>query len=41
MRALRECKVDLKFTGRGGPQMHAIAGEKFTDWLNDAAVLGL
>jgi lipid-A-disaccharide synthase len=41
MRALRECKVDLKFTGRGGPQMRAIAGEKFTDWLNDAAVLGL
>ena len=41
MRALRECKVDLKFIGRGGPQMHALAGEKFTDWLNDAAVLGL
>jgi len=41
MRALREVDIDLRFTGRGGPQMRAIAGEKFTDWLNDAAVLGL
>ena len=41
MRALREVDIDLKFIGRGGPQMCAIAGEKFTDWLNDAAVLGL
>jgi lipid-A-disaccharide synthase len=41
MRSLREIDVDLRFTGRGGPQMKAIAGEKFTDWLNDAAVLGL
>ena len=41
MRALCECNVDLKFIGRGGQQMRAIAGDKFTDWLNDAAVLGL
>src|SRR5438045_1344655 len=41
MRALREVDIDLRFTGRGGPQMRATAGEKFTDWLNDAAVLGL
>ena len=41
MRSLREIDVDLRFTGRGGPQMHAIGGEKFADWLNDAAVLGL
>src|SRR5438045_881206 len=41
MRALCEVNIDLRFTGRGGPQMRAIAGEKFTDWLNDAAVLGL
>jgi len=41
MRALREIDIDLRFTGRGGPQMKAIAGEKFTDWLNHAAVLGL
>ena len=41
MRSLREIDVDFRFTGRGGPQMRAIAGEKFTDWLNDAAVLGL
>jgi lipid-A-disaccharide synthase len=41
MRSLREVDIDLRFTGRGGLQMRAIAGEKFTDWLNDAAVLGL
>ena len=41
MRSLREVDIDLRFTGRGGPRMRAIAGEKFTDWLNDAAVLGL
>src|SRR6266705_4732811 len=41
MRALREIDVELRFPGRGGPQMKAIAGAKFTDWLNHAAVLGL
>jgi lipid-A-disaccharide synthase len=31
----------LKFMGRGGPQMRAIAGGGFKDWLDEAAVLGL
>ena len=41
MRSLRELDVDLNLAGRGGPEMKKIGGEKFTDWLNDAAVLGL
>ncbi len=34
-------KGGLNFFGRGGPQMRAIAGANFTDWLGEAAVLGL
>jgi lipid-A-disaccharide synthase len=41
MRSLRESDVDLNFIGRGGPQMRAIAGEQFKNWIDDAAVLGL
>jgi lipid-A-disaccharide synthase len=41
MSALRKLNVDLGFIGRGGPQMRAIAGEEFVDWLDEAAVLGL
>jgi lipid-A-disaccharide synthase len=41
MRSLRELGVDLKFIGRGGPQMQAIAGAQFKNWIDDAAVLGL
>jgi lipid-A-disaccharide synthase len=41
MHSLRELDAGLQFIGRGGPRMRTIAGEKFTDWLNDAAVLGL
>jgi lipid-A-disaccharide synthase len=41
MRSLRQCDADLNFLGRGGPQMKAIAGEQFTNWIDDAAVLGL
>src|SRR5437588_11816296 len=41
MRSLREVDIDLRFTGRGGRQMAWYAGEKLTDWVNDAAVLGL
>jgi lipid-A-disaccharide synthase len=41
MRSLRELDADVRFIGRGGPQMRAIAGEPFKDWLGDAAVLGL
>ena len=41
MRALRELEPGLKFIGRGGPQMQEIAGNQFTNWIGDAAVLGL
>jgi lipid-A-disaccharide synthase len=41
MSSLRRRDVDLNFIGRGGPRMRAIAGERFKDWLGDAAVLGL
>jgi len=41
MRRLRELDGELKFVGRGGPQMQEIAGEQFKNWIGEAAVLGL
>ena len=41
MRSLRQMNPEIQFTGRGGPQMKSVAGEKFQDWIADAAVLGL
>ena len=41
MRSLRALDPDLKFIGRGGPQMQQIAGVQFKNWIGDAAVLGL
>ena len=41
MRSLREHDDHFNFVGRGGPQMQIIAREKFKNWINDAAVLGL
>ena len=41
MRSLRELDAELKFVGRGGPQMQEIAGEQFKNWIGEAAVLGL
>jgi lipid-A-disaccharide synthase len=41
MRALRELDPNLKFIGRGGPQMQQVAGPHFKNWIGDAAVLGL
>jgi lipid-A-disaccharide synthase len=41
MVSLRKLNTDLAFVGRGGPQMRAVAGDQFTDWLDEAAVLGL
>ena len=38
---LRALRPEWKFLGRGGPQMHALAGDGFTDWNHDSAVLGL
>ncbi|HZR04208.1 MAG TPA: lipid-A-disaccharide synthase [Candidatus Udaeobacter sp.] len=41
MRCLRELDGELKFVGRGGPQMREIAGGQFKNWIGKAAVLGL
>jgi lipid-A-disaccharide synthase len=41
MRCLRELDGELKFVGRGGPQMQEVAGEQFKNWMGEAAVLGL
>jgi lipid-A-disaccharide synthase len=41
LRSLQELRPDLQFIGRAGPQMQAIAGERFHNWISDAAVLGL
>jgi lipid-A-disaccharide synthase len=51
MRSLRELDGELKFVGRGGPQMQELAGEsatgrirgggQFKNWISEAAVLGL
>lgn len=41
MRALRALDPELKFIGRGGPQMRQVAGAQFKNWIGDAAVLGL
>ena len=41
MRALREADVDLRFVGRGGPQMKAVACENCQNWIEKSGVLGL
>ena len=41
MRALRNANADLRFIGRGGPQMESVAGENFKDWIGQSGVLGL
>jgi lipid-A-disaccharide synthase len=41
MRSLRVLDPELKFIGRGGPQMQQVAGAQFKNWIADAAVLGL
>jgi lipid-A-disaccharide synthase len=41
MRSLRILDPELKFIGRGGPQMQQIAGAQFKNWIGDAGVLGL
>src|SRR3989440_2420195 len=41
MRALRNVDVGLRFVGRGGPQMKAVAGENFQNWIEQSGVLGL
>ena len=41
MRSLRVMDPELKFIGRGGPQMQQVAGAQFKNWIGDAGVLGL
>src|SRR6188472_560725 len=41
MRSLRVLDPELKFIGRGGPQMQQVAGAQFKNWIGDAGVLGL
>lgn len=41
MQALTQHQPGVKFLGRGGPQMKQLAGGNFTDWINEAAVVGL
>jgi lipid-A-disaccharide synthase len=41
MRSLRVLDPEVKFIGRGGPQMRQVAGAQFKNWVGDAAVLGL
>jgi lipid-A-disaccharide synthase len=41
MSALRSLAPDPEFHGRGGPQMKAIAGDAFNNWIEAAAVVGL
>ncbi len=41
MRSLHVLSPELKFIGRGGPQMQQVAGGDFKNWIGDAAVLGL
>jgi lipid-A-disaccharide synthase len=41
MRSLHMLDPELKFIGRGGPQMQQVAGAQFKNWIGDAAVLGL
>jgi lipid-A-disaccharide synthase len=41
MRALRNADVNLRFIGRGGPQMKAVASEDFQNWIEKSGVLGL
>jgi len=41
MRALRNLNPDLRLIGRGGPQMAAVGGGQFINWIDKSSVLGL
>ncbi|HVF72915.1 MAG TPA: lipid-A-disaccharide synthase [Chthoniobacterales bacterium] len=41
MRRLRELSPELVLEGRGGPQMAALAGGNFVDWIEAAGIVGL
>lgn len=39
--SLREMVTDLEIRGVGGPKMRAVAGSGLTDWVENAAVMGV
>ena len=41
LKALRARVPEMRFMGRGGPKMRALADGKFRDWIDDTAVVGL
>jgi lipid-A-disaccharide synthase len=41
MHGLRKVDSIVRFAGRGGPQMKAIAGDLFKNWIDRSAVVGL
>src|SRR5437763_2420919 len=41
LKALRARAPEMRFAGRGGPKMRAVAGGKFRDWIDYTAVVGL
>jgi lipid-A-disaccharide synthase len=41
LKALRARAPEMRFVGRGGPKMRALAGGKFRDWIDHTAVVGL
>jgi len=41
MTSLRALQPDIRFIGRGGPQMKSIAGAEFQNWIDKSGVLGL
>ena len=41
LQSLRQLRPDIQLLGRGGPQMKQIAGPEFTDWNDEAGIVGL
>ena len=41
MKALRARYADVRFVGRGGPEMRTVAGDGVENWISRAGVLGL
>jgi lipid-A-disaccharide synthase len=41
LKALRARVPEMRFMGRGGPKMRALADGKVRDWIDDTAVVGL
>lgn len=41
MKAVQELCPEVEFCGLGGPKMRVLAGESISDWVDDAAVVGV